>query len=216
MNYPEYKQAEWNYPTGDLAGDQRHRSRLWVNYRLPWVNGLTLSVLQTLTSGVPHGTGNFTNSTTPSGVDPRPYVTSPGYATPPPGSNIAYFHIARDQFRLEGEKRTDFSALYTRRLVKNLEVFGQVQVLNLFDQFQLCGCGATTVFVNGGAFNSQTVNQAILTSVTTPATYQTFNPFTQTPIEGVNWAYGPTFGQAQNRFAYTTPRTLRLTFGVRF
>ena len=32
----------------------------------------------------------------------------------------------------------------------------------------------------------------------------------QTPVEGVNWAKGPNFGKALNRFAYTTPRTFRL------
>ena len=30
------------------------------------------------------------------------------------------------------------------------QLFGQLQVLNLFNQFQLCGCGGT-VFQNGGA-----------------------------------------------------------------
>ena len=30
--FPEYKREEWNYPIGDLASDQRHRSRLWLNY----------------------------------------------------------------------------------------------------------------------------------------------------------------------------------------
>jgi hypothetical protein len=37
-----------------------------------------------------------------------------------------------------------------------------------------------------------------------------------TPVEGVHWAKSPTFGLALNRFAYTTPRTFRLTFGMRF
>jgi hypothetical protein len=32
----------------------------------------------------------------------------------------------------------------------------------------------------------------------------------------VNWDYGPNFGKALSRFAYTTPRTIRITFGVRF
>ncbi|MFN7918179.1 MAG: TonB-dependent receptor [Vicinamibacterales bacterium] len=216
VSYPEYKQASWNYPTGDLSGDQRHRSRLWINYRLPWVKGLSVSALQTLTTGTPYGTGNMTNSATPSGVDPRPYVTNPGYVTPPSGSATAYFYIARDAFRLEGEKRTDFSVSYNRKVAKTLEAFAQLQVLNLFDQFQLCGCGATTVFANGGGVNGQTINQAILTSVTNAATYQAFNPFTTTPVKGVNWDFGPNFGKAQNRFAYTTPQTVRVSFGVRF
>jgi outer membrane receptor for ferrienterochelin and colicin len=213
---PEYKEASWNYPTGDLATDQRHRSRLWVNYTVPRIDGLTLSALQTLTTGAPYGTGNFTNVSTPSGIDPRPYVTNPGYETPPTGSLTAYFYIARDQFRLEGEKRTDVSALYSRKVARNLEAFAQIQVLNLFNQFQLCGCGATTVFTNGGGVNGQTINQAILTPVTNSGTYQSFNPFTQTPVKGVNWDFGPSFGKAQNRFAYTTPRTMRISFGIRF
>ena len=28
--------------------------------------------------------------------------------------------------------------------------------------------------------------------------------------------YGPKFGTALNRFAYTTPREMRVSFGVRF
>jgi outer membrane receptor for ferrienterochelin and colicin len=216
LTNPEYKQASWNFPTGDLATDQRHRSRLWVNYALPGVRGLTLSALQTLTTGAPYGTGNFTNSATPSGIDPRPYVTNPGYETPPTGSLTEYFYVARDAFRLEGEKRTDVAALYSRKLAGNLQAFAQIQVLNLFNQFQLCGCGATSVFTNGGGVNGQTINQAILTPVTNPGTYQPFNPFTTMPVQGVNWDFGPNFGKAQNSFAYTTPRTVRVTFGMRF
>ena len=49
-----------------------------------------------------------------------------------------------------------------------------------------------------------------------PALYQPFNPFTTTPVEGAHWAKSPTFGRALTRFAYTTPRTFRMTFGVRF
>ena len=214
--YPEYKEASWNYPTGDLATDQRHRSRLWVNYTVPGVNGLTVSALQTLTTGAPYGTGNLTNVATPSGIDSSPFVTNPGYETPPTGSITAYFYIARDAFRLEGEKRTDLAALYSRKIARNLEAFAQIQLLNLFNQFQLCGCGATTVFVNGGGVNGQTINQALLTPVTNPGTYQAFNPFTEAPVKGVNWDFGPSFGKPQNRFAYTTPRTVRVTFGVRF
>ncbi len=35
-------------------------------------------------------------------------------------------------------------------------------------------------------------------------------------VQGTNWALGPKFGQALNRFAYTSPRELRVSFGVRF
>jgi hypothetical protein len=32
----------------------------------------------------------------------------------------------------------------------------------------------------------------------------------------VNWDYGPNFGKPTSRLAYTSPRELRLSFGVRF
>jgi outer membrane receptor for ferrienterochelin and colicin len=218
LQFPEYRQASWNYPEGDLSIDQRHRARLWVNYGPAWVPGLTLSVLQALESGVPYGAGGQPpGGGSANGVDPRPFVANPGYATPPPGSAIAYFYMARDAFRTEGQRRTDFSANYVYRLPGGggLQLFGNLQVLNIFNQSQLCGCGGS-VFANGGAVTSTTIDQTVRTSVNTPALFQPFNPFTETPVQGVNWDFGPNFGQALNRFAYTTPRMLRVSVGVRF
>jgi hypothetical protein len=208
---PEYKQASWNYPVGDLSLDQRHRSRLWLNYRPGVLSGLTLSLLQALEGGVPYA------AVAGSGVDARPYVTNPGYLTPPSGTQTTYFFGPRDEFRTEGQKRTDFSAHYVYRVPggKGVQLFGQFQAINVFNQFQLCGCGGT-VFANGGAVNAARIDQTVLTAVTTPARFQTFNPFTTTPVRGTNWDLGPNFGTALNRLAYTSPKQLRLTFGVRF
>lgn len=215
--YPEYKQASWNYPDGDLAVDQRHRSRLWANYNPSFAPGLTLSVLQALESGVPYGAVNA------NGVDPRPYVTNPGnaYLTPPASTVTTYFFGPRDEFHTEGQVRTDFAANYVYRVpgTARMQLFAQLQVLNIFDQSQLCGCGST-VFGTGSAANAGGVNlQRLDTTVLTPGTtarFATFDPFTTTPVRGVNWDYGPNFGTAANRFAYTTPRTLRMSFGLRF
>ena len=211
LNNPEYKRESWNYPEGDLGIDQRHRSRWWVIYRLPWLEGLTVSLLQALESGVPY------SASTGSGVDPRPWVTNPGYLTPPSGTQTTYFFGPRGEFRTEGQVRTDFAANYVHRIpgARSLQVFGQLQVINLFNQFQLCGCGAS-VFANGGAVNSQRIDQTILTAVNAAARFQPFNPFTTTPAQGVHWDKGPNFGTALNRFAYTSPRALRISFGVRF
>jgi hypothetical protein len=220
LQYPEYKQESWNYPEGDLAGDQRHRARLWLNYGVPRIDGLTLSVLQSLETGVPYGAGGFPiQGGNANGINPSPYVTNPGYRTPPVGSNTAYFYTARDEYRLEGQKRTDFAVNYNYNLStrgRTVGLFVQAQILNLFDQFQLCGCGANNVFQNGGGVALNTVDRSIQTPVTNSTTRPAFNPFTTTPVEGVNWAKTATFGTALNRFAYTTPRTFRLTFGVRF
>jgi hypothetical protein len=214
--YPEYKQESWNFPEGDLPNDQRHRARLWVNYNPHFASGLTLSVLQALESGVPYGAVN-TN-----GLNPQPYVTNPGYLTPPASTLTTYFFTARDAFHTEGQKRTDVAANYVWRVpgVSRVQLFGQLQVLNLFDQFQLCACGSTVFGTgsaqNAGGVNIQRIDTTVLTPGTTAARFATFNPFTTTPVQGVNWDYGPNFGKAANRFAYTTPRTLRMSFGVRF
>lgn len=178
---------------------------------MPRTGGLTVSALQTLESGVPYG------AVSSNGIDIRSYVTNPGYLTPPANNQLSYFFTARDAFRTEGQKRTDLAATYTRRIpgLKRLEGFAQLQVINLFNQFQLCGCGGS-VFVNGAGVSSTQINTAVVTSVSPGSTLQTFNPFTATPVEGVNWAKGQNFGKSINRFAYTTPRMLRVSFGVRF
>jgi outer membrane receptor protein involved in Fe transport len=216
--YPEYKQASWNFPDGDLAVDQRHRARLWANYNPPWAPGLTLSVLQALESGVPYGAVN-TN-----GVDPRPYVPNPGgvYLTPPASTTTTYFFGPRDEFHTEGQRRTDLAVNYVYRVpgATRLQLFAQAQVLNVFNQFQLCACGST-VFgtgsaANAGGVNLQRIDTTVLTPGTTASRFAAFDPFTTTPVRGVNWDYGPIFGQASSRFAYTTPRTIRMSFGLRF
>jgi hypothetical protein len=215
--YPEYKEESWNNPVGDLLADQRHRARLWLNYGVPKVNGLTLSLLQGLESGVPYSASNQ-NAPAANGVNAQKYVDNPGYLTPPDGSQTTYYFTARDAFRTEGQRRTDFAANYAYRFgpgARRAELFVQAQVLNLFNQFQRCGCGAN-VFANGGNVQNQFIDSTVRTNVSNPALYQDFDPFTTVPVEGVNWDKGPAFGKALSRFAYTTPRMFRLTFGVRF
>ena len=34
---PGVQAGAWNFPDGDLAIDQRHRARLWINYGVPRV-----------------------------------------------------------------------------------------------------------------------------------------------------------------------------------
>ncbi len=215
LQYPEYKESEWNFPDGNLSSDQRHRSRFWINYNIPWVQGLALGLVQALESGVPYSASN--QNGTANGVNPQPYVTNPGYRTPPDGVSTQYYFTARDAFLTEGQRRTDLAVNYQHRIpgAGRLQVFGQLQVVNVFNQFQLCGCGGS-VFVNGGNVANGSIDTTVRTPVTNSTLYQPFNPFTTTPVQGVNWDYGTNFGKALNRFAYTTPRQIRLGFGVRF
>jgi hypothetical protein len=48
------------------------------------------------------------------------------------------------------------------------------------------------------------------------ATYQAFNPFTTTPVKGVNWDYSPTFGQPQAFDDYQTAELFSFSVGIRY
>ena len=52
---------------------------------------------------------------------------------------MTYYFADRDAFRTDNMYRTDLSVNYVHRLpgLTRGEIFAQVQVLNLFDQFQL-------------------------------------------------------------------------------
>jgi hypothetical protein len=235
LEYPEYKEEFWNYPNGDLQIDQRHRGRIWVNYGLPWVNGLTVSFLQTIESGTPMSAANL-NNTSANGVNPQLSVPNTfGYQTPPNGAQTTYFFDVncsqvpsritvdcvdgtRDAFRLDGQVRTDFAANYSYSFgpgARRLELFVQGQIINLFGNEQLCGCGGT-VFQNGGGVVQTRIDQTIRTNVSHPNLYTSFNPFMTRPVQGVHWEYAPTYGTALNRFAYTSPRQFRIGMGIRF
>jgi hypothetical protein len=212
--YPEYRQAAWNYPEGDLASDQRHRVRLWGTYMTPLptrAGSFSVAVLEQIGSGVPYGAVGPVNV--------APYLTNPGYLNPSGGRpDLAwdYYFTARDTFRTEATYRTDLAVNYAYPIpgTGTAEVFFHAEVLNVFNQFQLCGCGGS-VFTNGGATQLTNIGQSVLTRANTP-TLQAFDPFTTTPVEGVHWNRGSNFGTPLNQFAYTTPRTFRFNVGVRF
>jgi hypothetical protein len=191
--------------------------------------------MQIFETGTPISAANL-NNTSANGINPQGYVTNTfGYLTPPTGANTTYFYNVncsqvastitldciggvRDAFRLDGQVRTDFAANYAYSLTtggRKLDLFVQAQVINLFGNEQLCGCGGT-VFQNGGGVTQTRIDQTVRTSVSHPALYVPFNPFTTTPVQGVNFDLAPTYGTALNRFAYTTPRQFRIGMGVRF
>jgi hypothetical protein len=195
--YPEYREGRWNYPVGDLGIDQRHKARIHAVYTRPisTVGDLTIGVIQALNSGTPYGAqGNITIT---------PYVPAGLNYRAAPGS-VLYFFNGRDAFRADASSSTDVAATFTYRVpgASQTQLFVKADVVNLFNESAI----VNPFFVNTG----------VLTNVTTPARYAAFNPFTTTPVEGVHWDLGPTFGQAQSRFAYQVPRTFRVALGVRF
>ena len=216
--YPEYKQASWNFPEGDLAVDQRHRARVWANYSPSFLPGLTLSVLQALESGVPYGAVNA------NGVDPSAVCHEPEQrlsdAARVDGDDLLLRsarrvphrgpdpHRLRGQLRLQDPGRGPDAALRAAAGAERLQPVPAVRVRQ------------------HGVRHRQR-RQRRRRQPAAPRHHRAdarddrvplrrFNPFTTTPVRGVNWDYGPVFGTAVNRFGYTTPRTVRMSFGVRF
>jgi hypothetical protein len=200
LSYPEYHQDAWFVPIGDLEADQRHRASLWMNYGVPRVSGLTLSLLQDLGSGMPYGASGT--------VDARLYVPSSiasRYAAPQGGTTEMYFYTARDAFRTESNRRTDFAANYTYGIgvgARKIDAFVQAQIINLFSQQHLCACGAADVFANGGASGITRIGTSVLSPANSTAMAR-FDPFSQSPVLGTNWNHNPNFGTPLNRQAFT-------------
>lgn len=202
LTYPEYSDPAWRNPEGDLAADQRHRARIWSTIGLPFfgpANNLSVGIVQLAESGSPYGASGV--------IDTTPYVDDPGYAPPlaVAFTGVPYFFTSRDAFRTESMFRTDLAINYGRRIGagRQTEIFTQFQVFNVFNQFQLFN-------ISGNA-----INTTVLTAINDPS-LEPFNPFTDTPVEGVHWAKGARFGQPINASAYTAPRLFRFSVGLRF
>jgi outer membrane receptor for ferrienterochelin and colicin len=203
---PEYGEARWEDPEGDLSSDQRHKGRFWGTFTLPVGSAsdlVTVGVLQQIESGTPYGAAG---SIFLFDVDGNPYVENPGYENPPVTNT--YYFTERDAFRTDALYRTDVSFNYNRRFgsaTHGFDVFAQFHILNLFNKFQ--------------AYNIS--GNDIDTTVLTPVNDNElglvpFNPFTETPVRGTNWELGENFGKPTSKDAYTLPRTFRFSVGLRF
>jgi hypothetical protein len=195
--YPEYREERWNYPSGSLTGDQRHKARVWGTWQVPTAErfgGITVGALLSVDSGTPYGAvGN---------IDPAAYRTGLSYVTPLTAAQ--YYFTARDEFRTPASTRTDLAVTYEYRVggARRLSLFAKGEVTNVFDQ--------------SGLVNAFLLDQSVLTASNAPTRFQRFNPFTETPVQGVHWDVGPQFGRAASRFAYQPPRAVRFALGIRF
>ena len=225
LNYPEYVQASWNTPKGDLSQDQRHRINIYGSYdfRLGPVT-LTPGLLQSWNTGTPYGASGSIRS--------YPYVASNlacasststnCYLNPP--TTVTYYFTSRDAYRTNTIARTDLSLNISGK-IGPVEVFLMPQIFNLLNNQ-----GVT--FVN----NATAINTSVFTGTgTTPNSrgLVRFDPFTTTPIEcpqgapatqcasmNANWQKNPSFGAPTNgsstQPSFQIPRSWLLTFGVRF
>ena len=197
LAYVEYKQESWNTPTGDLAIDQRHKLRIWANYEKKFSKAgrLSLGLLERVSSGQPYSAAGS--------VDSRPYVTNPGYLTPP--ATVTYYYgDGRGIFKTDTVSATDASLNYSlpAGFLKKGEFFLRIVVDNLFNQSAQDNAGNQTVF------SASNQNPA--------RTMQAFNPFTTKPVEGVNYQLGPDFGRPLSASDYQTARNYYFSVGFRF
>jgi hypothetical protein len=200
---PEYRQASWNYPMGYLTGDERHRARIWGSYDLPTrVGDFNFTLLQNYDAG--------TRTSVDGTIDPSPYVTNPGYISML--TSASYFFGGRGNLKTDNIMRTDVALNYSLRVGAGIELFVQPEIINLFN-----GQGV------------QSYDEEVLTAVDcAPQTtgnlsapcpakgLAPFNPFTTTPVEGVNFMKGPNFGKPNSEGDYQTPRTYRFSVGLKF
>jgi len=199
--YPEYRDLRWYAPAGYLNGDRRHKLTLYASWDAASTRAFAwnLSLLQRHLSGVPYGAVSTFAAV-------GPYVTNPGYRTPPTYSRYSF--TAPDADRTDAVNSTDLAMTFTFK-VGGLELYLNPRVTNVFD------------------------NQAVIKPDTTAYTRYNkkylnwFDPFTQTPREcpqntacnaadGYNWQKGPNFGKAVLPADYQTPRSFLLNLGLRF
>ncbi|MCB1032214.1 MAG: hypothetical protein KDD47_00070, partial [Acidobacteria bacterium] len=206
LNYPEYIQGSWHFPDGDLRVDSRHKIRVWGIYDILDTkrHKLNVSLLQNYFAGQPYGA----NTT----INPSSFVTNPGYRTPT--TSETYYFTARDAFHTDDITRTDLSFNYSFNIPirgRDIEIFIQPEVINLFNE--------QGVIDPQGLDDDEgvTVLRGRLVDPANPAAgTRQFNPFTETPQEGVDYRLSDTFGQPLNEGDFQQERTFRFSVGVRF
>lgn len=191
--YPEYKAFPQHNPTGSLAIDARHKVRLWAIYDLIQNDrhSLSVSLLQSFTSGTPYGAEG--------GASSGDFIDNPGYLTPP--RDVVYWFTGRDAFRADDVTSTDLAFNYAFSLSawgRSIEIFVQPEVVNLFDE--------------EGVLNP---NDTVLDATNSDG-FESFNPFTETPVQGVHWDFSPNFGQGVREADFQQPRTFSVSLGLRF
>jgi outer membrane receptor for ferrienterochelin and colicin len=196
--YPEYRQARWNSPMGYTINDQRHKVRAWLSYTVPGVEQLgqvNVGLLQRFDSALPY------DASGPIVMSPNYVTNPPDYITPP--STVTYYFSPRFGLRWDNSWTTDLSVNWSKRIPQlgTTEVFFRGVITNLFNNSAVVS-GSSTVQTKASPGSAQGL--------------QPFNPFTETPVQGVNWVYGHGFGQPSGTSSYQAPRTFSCSAGIRF
>ncbi|MEP0775731.1 MAG: TonB-dependent receptor [Acidobacteriota bacterium] len=200
LSYPEYFNVAWALNNGPLAIDQRHRARLYASWDVIDTrhHDFNVTLLHQFYSGTYYGAvGTISMINRNPGGGNAPYVPNTyGYINPP--STQTYWFQGRDTYKTDDIHRTDLALNYSFKFGRSYELFIQPEVLNLMNRKGV-----------------EIVDQTIQTRAQV-TTLQSFNPFTETPVEGAHWQKGPNFGKPTLPSHYQTPRTFRISMGFRF
>jgi hypothetical protein len=201
-NYPEYFQVSWNSPDGPLSIDQRHRVNLYGVYKIFGNDrhSLNATLLQGYFSGHPYeaiGT-----------IRTGAFVANPGYLSPP--TRVSYFFSDRGAFSTPDVFHTDISFNYDFHIGK-LDVFLKPEVINVFNSQKV-----DTIDVRYFDTSVLTADNGAKCPNSPTGLCLPFNPFTEKPVEGVNWVKGANFGKPINQLGFQQPRTYRVGVGLRF
>jgi hypothetical protein len=197
--YPEYRPQSWDWPTGYMSNDQRHKARTYATFLLPVresMGSFTFGVIERFDSGLPYDMVIT--------VDSSKYLTNPGYLKPP--TSVSYYVSGRGALRTDSQLNTDLSLVWTKKIARNAQVFFRALAYNLFNGQSVVNVASIDTTVSSNA------SPGSYTAASLPA----FNPFTTTPVQDVNWKLGPQFGQPTAPAAYQNPRSFNFSFGFRF
>ena len=201
-NYPEYFDVNWSSPSGPLTIDQRHRVNLYGVWRIfdNDRHSFSGSLLQTYATGHPYEAVGT--------IQTRPYVTNPGYLTPP--VRVSYFFSDRGAFETPDVTSTNIAFNYLFQLGR-AQLFLKPEVVNVFNEDEV-----DTTDVRYFGTSVLTADNSAACPGSPTGRCLPFNPFTETPVDGVHFVKGDTFGEAINPLGFQQPRTYRVAVGVRF
>ena len=204
---PEYTSFEQNNAVGYLGPDMRHRANIWLRYDLPTpVGNFNFSLLNRFHSALSYSSVGTIDVRRGTANGPADGVVNPGYQSVP--SSVSYYFGERGRFRLDDINSTDLGVNYSFPLGRT-NLFVEADLLNMFNEQGL----EDPDFIDR-TVRTRTSSLCIQDGSTDRC--RTFNPFTETPVEGVHWQKGPNFGKPTQLEAYQLPRTYRFSFGARF
>jgi hypothetical protein len=210
FQYPEFNGFKQNNPVGFLPDDQTHKVRAWASMDQPTLIGnFNISVLERFDSGTPYSAiGTINTSSYIPANDPvrSAYISPPGTST--------YFFGQRGRFRWDNVTATDLALNYNTPSIHGLDFYVNAELFNALNEKAQVGGNATVRTATSSACK-QGPNQD-------GARCATFNPFTDTPVQGVNYqlakstTFGATFGDPTSATSYQIPRLYRFSVGLRF